>query len=616
MRNTGAELRILSTDILVIGAGGAGLRAALSAHDAAPDLKILVVSRGKPGAHGVTATACSDRMAFHVSFPFTPPAGALAWREHAKDIYEGGGHVSDPNLANLLAEGSADAYQRLAELGVPFALGPGSRPRQFMTDGSTHPRACYTGPYTARDIEDALLRAARKAEIELLGDLMLCSLLKDEGSPRLSGALFVSEVGGEWLAVAARSVILATGGPGEIFEENVYPGGMNAAGWHATIVAGAALVNLEFIQFGLSSPATSLACSGSLMRALPAITADGRDLLEDVRKLAPDRNPIELLFMKGASWPVSAESPALAVDLAVWRAVRDGRTARLDYRSNPPFADADFLNARMSEIVRTWYKDRGVLLARNGSLSRPIERLRGINPQVIDWFRDRGIDLEREPIEVRHAAQHFQGGVLINTMAETGVPGLYACGEVAGGQHGANRPGGNSLLDCQVMGHVAGNEAARWAYGAALQKIDETARAEAAALESHLIGSGGREAHETIQAVREALSKYAGIVRTRDGLATAEKLLIDLMNAGVNTGDSGLPHAVSARAAVVAGLAIVRAAAARPESRGSHLYFNSEEDTQPLARNDAIGRAWNAVTWAGKDVLVQRMEIPPPRNRH
>jgi succinate dehydrogenase/fumarate reductase flavoprotein subunit len=604
-------MKTLFTDILVIGAGGAGLRSALSAHEASPDLSIAVVSRGDIGRHGVTATACSDRMAFHVSFPFTPPGGELGWREHAKDIYEGGGFVSDPNLADLLARESADAYYRLAELGVPFVTGAGKRPKQFITDGSSYPRACYTGPYTANDIEKALLNAVKKTEIVLLENLALVSFVKDANENRVCGAICISDEDEEVVAINARAVVIASGGPGRIFEKSVYPESMDGSVWYAAMRAGATLVNVEFIQFGLASPATSLACSGSLMRALPKITADDRELLEDVRKIAPDKDAIELLFQKGASWPVSAESPARAVDIAVWRAGVKGETVRLDYRYNPAFADSDHLNRRMSEIVQVWYRDRGVLLASNGSLSRPIERLLEINPQVINWFAERGIDLYAEPVEIHHAAQHFQGGILINTKAETGVRGLYACGEAAGGQHGANRPGGNALLDCQVMGHVAGLKAARFAAGIEKAECNITDEIE------NLIGedrTGHHTASEILSEVRKCMSRWAGVVRTPAGLSRAEEKLAGLMSEGSDPTDARIIDVANAKAAIAVGLGIVRAAMARRESRGAHMLFKSEDDNQPIPRDEPGGRIWNAVHLEDGEVVVTKMEIPSREN--
>jgi len=603
-------MRTLTTDILVIGSGGAGLRAALSAREAAPQLSVTVISRGAPGGDGVTAVACSDRMAFHVSFPFTEPGGEAAWTEHARDIYEGGRFVSDPNLADLLARESALAYRRLAEIGVPFACGAKNRPRQFLTDGSRFARACYTGPYTARDIEHALLAAVKRTDINLLGDSSLISILVDPDRKRVAGVLCLSGQGGEWLAIGARSIILACGGPGRIFDQNVYPPGMDALPWFAALRAGATLVNIEFIQFGLSSTATSLACSGSLMRAFPRIGADGRDLLADVQRIAPDRDPIELLFMKGASWPVSAESPARAVDIAAWRATSRGETVTLDYRANPDFVDTAYIGRRLPEVVRAWFENRGILLTGNGSISTPIERLAKINPLVIDWFALRDIDLASQPIEVRHAAQHFQGGVLIDTKAQTRVAGLYACGEVAGGQHGANRPGGNALLDCQVMGHVAGNEAAAFASTAEPVELVDLANSESARLAAEFQHAPGLEPDECLQNVAKILSRFIGPIRTSDGLTEAETILHALLETRIDAEKSGLHRAISAKAAVVAGLAVARAAIKRPESRGSHLYFEDEDSVTPLPANEPAGRVWNAITWDGRDVLVKTLPIP------
>ncbi|HDS29569.1 MAG TPA: FAD-binding protein, partial [Firmicutes bacterium] len=391
-------MTIINTDILVVGAGGAGLRAALSARESAPELKVTVISRGEPGKHGVTATACSDRMAFHVSFPQSGQHLTESWRAHAIDIYAGGCYVSDPNLAELLAKESADAFYRLANLGVAFAMGPGKLPMQFITDGSRAPRACYTGPYTARDIEKALIDAVGQTDIQIIGNLALASLILNPKG-EISSALCISDETDEWLTVNAKAVIIATGGPGSIFEHSVFPDRMDASAWWAALRAGATLVNLEFIQFGLSSTETSLACSGSMMRALPMLRNEkGRDLLEDVMKIAPESDPVELLFNKGSSWPVSAESSTHAVDVAVHRAIERGEDVFLDYSRNPDFVDAAYLNKMFPEIVNKWYTDRSILLRANGQPVIPYDRLEKINPQVIYWFREHGIDLKATPV--------------------------------------------------------------------------------------------------------------------------------------------------------------------------------------------------------------------------
>jgi len=612
-------MKKLSADILIIGAGGAGLRAALSAHEKNPNLKITIISRGKAGHHGTTAIACSDRMAFHASLPSTESeTDAGAWVDHAKDIYEGGGYVSDPNLADILAKNSADAFDQLQKLGVPFICDEKKRPLQFITDGSKFARACYTGPYTARDIQRALLSAVKNTRIELIDNLVLASILKDTNGV-VAGALCVSEADDEWVTIYSKAVIIATGGPGGLFESNVFPERMDPSPWFAAIRSGATLINLEFIQFGLSSTKTSLACSGSLMRALPNLIADDSDLLYDVKKLAPGRNPLELLFNKGSSWPISSESESRAIDIAVWNARCEIKSIYLDFRSN-----SELLNVpdNLPETVKNWYSERGIELIRDRRVISPYERLKAINPDVIDWFRDRGVDLENEPLEICHAAQHFQGGILIDTHAGTGVDGLYACGEAAGGQHGANRPGGNSLLDTQVMGHIAGTEAASYAEKIPHIGIPKSVDDEIAALDSMFSNPDGLEPSEIINIVRRNLSVNLSLKRSSERLNDAEEIFGYLFTCGVkkdtssrvenliNNGSSSRVEYLTAISSMVIGLALTRSAKARDESRGPHFYFVNESDLEPAPRNDPSGRFWSAVHWDRVYLIVTKREIP------
>jgi len=612
-------MRKLDTDILIIGAGGAGLRAALSAYEKNPDLKITVISRGKAGHHGTTATACSDRMAFHASLPSTESeTDAGAWVDHARDIYEGGGFVSDPKLADILAKNSADAFNRLQVLGVPFARDEKNRPLQFVTDGSKFARACYTGPYTARDIQRALLSAAKKTKIELIDNLFLASILKTENGA-VAGGLCVSEADDDWVIIHSKAVIIATGGPGGLFESNVFPERMDPSPWFAAIRAGATLVNLEFIQFGLSSVKTSLACSGSLMHAIPNLIADDSDLLYEVKELAPGRNPIELMFNKGSSWPISSESESRAIDIAVWNASCENKSVYLDFRSN-----SEMLNDpdNLPELVKHWYSERAIELIRDGRVISPYERLKAINPDVIDWFRDRGVDLEHEPLEICHAAQHFQGGILIDTQARTGVHGLYACGEAAGGQHGANRPGGNSLLDTQVMGHIAGTEAALYAEKIPKTGIPKSVDDEIAALDSMFSCPDGLEPSEIIKIVRRNLSMNLSLKRSSDRLNDSEEILGNLFTRGVkkdgstrvehliNNGGSSRVEYLTAISSMVIGLGLTRSAKGRAESRGPHFYFVNESDLEPAPRNDPSGRFWSAIQWDRVYLIVTKKEIP------
>jgi succinate dehydrogenase / fumarate reductase flavoprotein subunit len=445
-----------SVDVLVVGGGGAALRAAIAAAEAAPGLRVRLVTKGQLGRSGVTALACSDRMAYHATLAYTEPGGADNWRPHADDVYRIGGEVSDYDLAEVLAKNSGASFEYLAGLGVPFAREADGRASQFVTDGSQYARACFTGPHTANHIEEALVRRFR--ELGLVCDEETAVFRLAVSGGRCCGALGLGP-DDQPVAYSAGAVVLATGGPGRIFEVNVFPAGMTGDGHAAALLAGAELVNMEFIQLGLCSVKTKLACSGSLMRCMPRLVGkDGREFLSGHFPPGTDRSTLyATLFKKGASWPVSREEPSHVIDIAVTRQRRQGPVF-IDHSANPE----GLRTAELPPFIREHYAARGVDVAAEPYASSPLARHRATNQPCLDWFRERDIDVGKGGlIEIAPACQHFQGGIRIDAGARTAVPGLYACGECAGGQHGANRPGGHALMDSQVFGRVAGENAAR-----------------------------------------------------------------------------------------------------------------------------------------------------------
>jgi len=452
-------------DVLVVGAGGAGLRAAIAAHEAAPALDVLLINKGLLGATGTTALAFSDRMAFHATLPHTAPIGEDAWKYHARDIFEIGGRVSDGDLADILAQRSAEAFDYLVGLGVPFVMDDG-RARQFVTDGSDYARACYTGPDTAAQMENALLRRLRQTPVRTRDDLMLADIaVGDRGVEGAVAILWGQSPQGQspLVPIAAPAVILCTGGPGSIFSDSVYPPGMTGDGHAAAYRAGAELVNMEFIQIGLCSERTNLACSGSIMRCVPRlVNQSGVEFLGFTRLRRANLSRLSpgdignLIFAKGATWPVSAEKPTRAIDIAVAHEISRGERVYLDFSRDP--------EGFSWETLRPEHRARFAAEAGEAvnPASTPVQRLLQINAPVVEWLGERLIDLRAgERLHITPKVQHFQGGVKINGRAETTVPGLFAAGECAGGQHGANRPGGNALLDTQVFGRIAGESAAR-----------------------------------------------------------------------------------------------------------------------------------------------------------
>ena len=579
-------------DVLVVGAGGAALRAAIAVLERDAGLVVLVATKGELGRSGVTATACSDRMAFHATLKTTEPGGQDAWAYHADDIYRIGGYVSDGDLAEVLAKNAEAAFDDLDRWGVPFARRPDGIPDQFVTDGSEYARACYTGPYTANHIEEALVRQVKQRPIKLLEHAMVAELLPSADGARVAGAVAVDQRSGERTLIRAKAVVLATGGAGGAFEVNVFPEGMTGDGMAMAYRIGAELVNLEFIQIGLSSVKTKLACSGSMMRAIPRLVNDlGEEFLPKYFPQGTDAGRMySVLFAKGASWPVSWREPSHVIDIAVFYERAAGRTVYLDYRANPTGYDPTTLTAK----IRDWYRDlKGVNVDDADAAGTPMARLAAINPQVVQWLAERGIDLRGgEMVELAPATQHFQGGIRIRTRGEATVAGLFAAGETAGGQHGANRPGGNALLDSQVFGKVSGASAAEEALSlAGPPAIDAAAQAKALAwLDQMEQGDSRPSAAAVRQKTQQIMGRIASIVRNQAKLEAGAAELAAMSASGLAADDHGLAYAVETANALSVGAMLVAAAKERVESRGPHLMFAEFGDLTPLPRDD---EHWN-----------------------
>lgn len=604
-------MKVERCDVLVVGAGGAGLRAAIEADSCGAN--VILLTKGKLGASGVTATACSDRMAFHATLPHTEPGGPDAWRYHADDIYVIGGCVSDYDLAEILARNSADAFHFLDSLGVPFVKKDGE-PDQFVTDGSKYARACYTGPRTANEIEAALVRRLGRTAVRVVENAMAAELILSEDNGAVVGALCLDVSSGEFFAVEARATILATGGAGSAFKVNVYPEGMTGDGYSLAYRAGAQLVNMEFIQIGLSSVKTRLACSGSLMRAVPRfVTDDGEELL--ARHFPSGTKPDEIhstVFRKGASWPVSQREPSRIVDIAVSREIARRKRVFLDYRSNP--AGFDF-RSLPDDVKHQYESERKTPVPEEQSADSPFQRLREINPEAIAWLKEHGVDLEAgDGLEVAPAAQHFQGGVKINRFAETTVPNLYAAGECAGGQHGANRPGGNALLDCQVFGKISGENAAHRAVASVGEKLTpQLAEQCRDSLKREMAAPSAQPASRVRETAQDLLSSAAGVIRTQESLSKALAELEELSLAGVKADENGTAFAVETLALLDTARMVMGAALRRKESRGPHLFFASADSPDPLPIDEENFRHYLVISKRDDGMAFEtRQPLPKP----
>lgn len=601
----------IQCDVLVVGSGGAGLRAAIEARESFKKGKVVLAVKGALGRCGVTAVACSDRMAFHATLPHTEPAGSDNWKYHAEDIYRIGGYVSDGDLAAILAKESQQAFEYLDQLGVPFAKREGGLADQFVTDGSEYARACYTGPRTAGHIEEALLRKISSMDIRMVDHCMVSELIKYRD--RVIGAFGIDERAGKvekgLKVFSCKTLIMATGGAGEAFKVHVFPSGMTGDGYALAYRAGVEMVNMEFIQIGLSSVKTKLACSGSMMRSVPRfINEEGREFL--VNYFPQGTSLVEIynfVFEKGASWPVSSEKKTCLIDIAVAKEMAKGHRVFLDYSSNPRGFRFRTLLAKWQERYRSEVRRELGVKKREES---PLHRLREVNPASIEWLKEYGVDLDvGEQIEIAPSVQHFQGGIRIRKEGNTTLKGLYAAGECAGGQHGANRPGGNALLDGQVFGRVAGHEAALEA-GSMGQRLELSSSQMRRYLEK-LKGMGeGRKASDMRNEIQSITSQYASVVRTEEGLRKGLQRLLGLKKEKIAQDEKGLVFALETENIRDVAEMILRACLMRRESRGPHLFFAHFDDPQPLPIQDPAWRRYIVIQKRmGKMVLKKKVPV-------
>jgi len=614
-------MRIIDCDILVVGGGGAALRAAIAVKEYNKDLKVIIATKGKLGKSGVTATACSDRMAFHATLGHTEPGGPEAWHYHADDIYRIGGKVSDYNLAEVLAKNAGDAFEYLDKCGVPFVKKNGL-PDQFVTDGSEYARACYTGPYTAVDIEEALMRRFNQMDIDVVNFCMVARLVKHNG--RVAGALAVDTREDDprkaVFAISAGAVILATGGGGMIYEHNVFPAGMTGDGYALAYEAGAELVNMEFIQIGIASVKTKFNCSGSMMRAVPRIVNDAGE--EFLKKYFPQATSHEemynILFKKGASWPVSYEHKTHIIDIALYKEINAGHKVYFDYGKNPEGFTFDMLSEENRERYR---REQTHDLGEQKRNESPLYRLMEINEPSIKWFLDRGIDLSKgDLIEVAPCGQHFQGGIKIDRHSRTGVPGLWAVGETAGGQHGANRPGGNALLDCQVFGRIAGEDAAQEVLKKQSSINDTTGfpqkligdNAEKLVQMLNSAGTGEIASAKMRETLQKIMESGAGVVRYVEGLQEALQKLKALKPKKQFIDSHGPAYFLENRNMMIVAEMVLTAALMRDESRGPHLRFVRYEDNTPVARKDPEWEKYIVIYKKSEDMILEKRKPDIP----
>ena len=442
---------VLTVHTLIIGAGAAGLKCADMLHAyGVRDVAIVVDRLG----NGTSNNSGSDKQTYYKIGLFGGEPDSPM--DFARSLFQGG--MMHGDLAYIEALGSAPAFFDLCKLGVPFPHNAYGAYVGYKTDHDPRQRATSAGPKTSKFMFEKLLAQVRQAGTPVLDQHEAIALLTDgDGEARrVVGALCLNKADHYranygLTVVNAANVVMATGGPGELYKISVWPHGQ--IGSHGlALAAGAAANNLTELQFGLASLGFRWNLSGTYQQVIPdyySTAADGvserryflHDYFADMPAMAG------AIFLKGYQWPFHAarlqHGGSSLVDIAVHREINAGRSVFMDFMRNPTPGEgmAPFAIADLSDEARRYLERSGALQA------TPYARLQHMNQQSIDLYAEHGVDL-REPLEVAVCAQHCNGGISGSTWWESNLKHLFVIGELCG-THGV-RPGGSALNSGQV----------------------------------------------------------------------------------------------------------------------------------------------------------------------
>lgn len=435
----GCSMEYCTYDALVIGTGAAGYHGALRIQEFGKKSVAIITECIYAGT---SRNSGSDKQTYYKLGLGGDSADSVA--QMARDLFANGAVDGDNALCEAAL--SARCFLHLCELGVAFPVNRYGEYCGYKTDHDPYARATSAGPLTSKDMTEALERKVQKLGIPVYDDLLAVELLQDEQG--VCGLICLEQKTGDLKVFRTRNVVMAVGGPGGIYADSVYPMSQNG-GTGIALRAGAKLQNLTEWQFGLASVNPRWNVSGTYMQVLPRFISVGEDGEEREFLLDYFPDPYEALsnvFLKGYQWPFDSKKVlrgSSVIDLLVYREnVLKGRKVYLDFRKNP-------FGLQAIDYTRLAPEAYAYLEKAKACFGTPIERLYHMNEPAVRLYRDKGVRLEDEPLEIALCAQHHNGGIAVDLWWQTNIPGLFAAGECAG-THGVARPGGSALNAGQV----------------------------------------------------------------------------------------------------------------------------------------------------------------------
>lgn len=545
--------KTITVDVLIVGAGGAGARAALEV--AGRGLRCALLCKEQLGrAH----TGMAEGGLNVALTEFNPRSTA---ETHYADTLAGGAEINNQRLVRTFTAETPDRLRDLERYGVLFDRTDDGEIAQRFSGKQTYPLTAFIGDYTGREIMSALTDQIRKQHltqrIAVYEEHVVCELLTAEGAGgagRVAGALVLDLLSGALLHVRARAVILATGGGGRMYRVTTNAASNTGDGYALGLGVGAELVDMEMVQFHPTGMVHPESWRGVLVTE--SVRGEGGRLSNSVGERFMVRYQPERLELAGRD----------EVARAIFAEVGAGRGSP----HGGVFLSVAHLDAAVIE-----------------------ERL----PSMLHQFLATGVDIRREPCEVHPSMHHMMGGLRIDVFGRTSVPGLYACGEVAGGIHGANRLGGNALAECQVFGRRSALGAAEFAADHALAATDGAAAAARTRALLTPRPDGVRPA--AIESRLQALMwDRVGIARDAPGLEAARAGIQQLREEAARMAPANAAPRANAewlaclevRNMLAVAEAIVASALVRTESRGAHYRTDYPERDARWERNVVVRR--------------------------
>ena len=535
---TARNERHLAANVLVIGTGGAGLRASIEL--AERGMQVLAV--GKRRAHDAHTTLAAGGI--NAALGTMDPQDS--WQQHAADTLRESYFLADPAIVEVVARGASQGIEDLERWGMPFARESDGRISQRFFGAHTYRRTAYAGDYTGLEIQRTLLRRARQLQVPIIDTVYITRLLEAGG--RIFGAYGFDIVDGTPVVIHADAVILAAGGHTRIWRNTSSRRDENTGdSFRLAALAGAKIRDAELVQFhpsGLLEPSDA---AGTLVSE--AARGEGGVL----------RNGLGERFMSNYDPERMELSTRDRVALASYTEITEGRGT----------------------------PNGGVLLDVS-HLPREVifEKLPRVYRTLLDLQM---LDITEQPIEIAPTAHYSMGGVWVRPEDHgTGVAGLYAIGEASSGLHGANRLGGNSLIELLVYGRITGADAAEYVTGLTSVRRDRESVAEAREEMRALLGAEGVSSGSSLpaspesprllqRALRDLMTAHAGVVRDEAGLTAGLEKLGELderaRRVAVHPDIAGfddLAHAYDLKGSLLAARATLESALERRETRGCH----------------------------------------------